>query len=117
MASTAAVEAIEAAGGTVTCVHFNKLAIRALMKPYKFDIFPLRARPNPKIMGYYLDVKKCGFLSPEIQRRNIALFGTITSEERMRREHEAFMLTKREEYQAVLASAEDARVEGLAEMG
>ena len=30
--------AIEAAGGTVTCAHYNKLAVRALLKPEKFPV-------------------------------------------------------------------------------
>ena len=50
-ASTDAISAIEKAGGTVTCVHFNKLALRSLVKPYKFDILPHRARPPPRLMG------------------------------------------------------------------
>jgi large subunit ribosomal protein L15 len=97
-ASEAAIQSVEAVGGTVTCVHFNKLALRALMKPVKFDLFPLRARPNPFHMKYYLDKNKAGFLSPEIQMRNSKLFGTehITSEERKAAEHTKFTKLKRE---------------------
>ena len=98
MASGNAVQAVEAVGGSVTCVHFNTLALRALTKPYKFTVLPLRARPNPKIIDYYLDKEKCGYLSPEIQLRNLSLFdGRITSEERYRREHDLFMAQKRVE--------------------
>mmetsp|Transcript_26437 Transcript_26437/g.62100 ORF Transcript_26437/g.62100 Transcript_26437/m.62100 type:complete len:350 (+) Transcript_26437:122-1171(+) len=35
-ASEAAIEAVEAVGGEVTTVHYNKLALRALLKPHKF---------------------------------------------------------------------------------
>lgn len=94
-ASEAAIEAVEKAGGTVTCVHLNALALRALVKPYKFDILPNRARPSPKLMQYYLDTKKAGYLSPEIQQRNLKLFGTITSEQGLREEHAKFMAVKR----------------------
>lgn len=94
-ASTEAIAAIENAGGTVTCVHFNKLALRALVKPYKFDILPHRARPPPRIMGAYLDRTKAGYLSPEIQQRNLSLFGEVTSEPALRAEHDRFMVAKR----------------------
>ena len=87
-ASEDAIQAVEAAGGTITCVHFNKLALRALLKPYKFDILPRRARPPPKLMNYYLDRTKAGYLSPEVQMRNLKLFGAVTSEEKLREEHE-----------------------------
>jgi large subunit ribosomal protein L15 len=96
-ASESAIASVEAVGGTVTCVHFNTLALRALMKPVKFELFPMRARPNPFHMKYYLDKNKAGFLSPEIQLRNAKLFGTdhITTEEKMIKEHAGFMKLKK----------------------
>lgn len=100
-ASAEAIKAVEAAGGTITCVHFNKLAIRALLKPLKFGILPRRARPPPKIMDYYLDKNKCGYLSPEIQIRNLNMFGTVTSEEVVRKEHDAYMTMFRDKLQEV----------------
>lgn len=96
-ASTEAIKAVEAAGGTVTSVHFNKLALRALIKPTEFNILPWRARPPPKTMPYYLDRTKAGYLSPEIQIRNLKLFGVVTSEDALREEHENFMKMKRKE--------------------
>lgn len=95
MASASAIEMVEAAGGTVTCVHFNALALRALMKPYKFELLPRRARPSPKIMNYYLDVSKAGYLAPEIQIRNLKLFGYTTSEEKLIEAHNNYMKAKR----------------------
>eukprot|EP00602_Paraphysomonas_sp_CaronLab_P010386 CAMPEP_0185024596 /NCGR_PEP_ID=MMETSP1103-20130426/7733_1 /TAXON_ID=36769 /ORGANISM="Paraphysomonas bandaiensis, Strain Caron Lab Isolate" /LENGTH=252 /DNA_ID=CAMNT_0027557611 /DNA_START=122 /DNA_END=880 /DNA_ORIENTATION=+ len=95
MASSGAIKAVEDAGGTVTCVHLNKLALRALIKPYKFELLPGRARPNPKIMPYYLDRTKCGYLSPEVQIRNLKLFGYVTSEELLQEEHANYMKAKR----------------------
>lgn len=100
MASSEAIKAIEAVNGTVTCVHFNKLALRALMKPYKFDILPLRARPNPKLINYYLDNTRSGYMSPDIQLRNMKLFGSITTEDRYRLEHMCFMHAKRQEHRS-----------------
>lgn len=95
MASKEAIAAIEGIGGTVTCVHLNTLALRALVKPYKFELLPRRARPPPKIVNYYLDKTKNGFLSPEIQIRNMKLFGTVTSEKKYRDEHDKYMQAKR----------------------
>jgi hypothetical protein len=95
MASAEAIAAIEGAGGTVTCVHLNKLAVRAMLKPYKFELLPRRARPHPKIINYYLDKTKNGYLSPEIQIRNMKMFGTVTSEKQYREEHDNYMRAKR----------------------
>ena len=51
--SAAAREAIEKAGGTVTTVYYNKLGIRALLKPEAFAkkrrLLPRPARPPPKL--------------------------------------------------------------------
>jgi hypothetical protein len=93
--SRKAIETIEATGGTVTCTHFNTLAVRALAFPYKFDILPRRSRPPPKLMPYYLDKTKSGYLSPEVQTRNLELFGSVTSESRYREEHLRYMEAKR----------------------
>jgi hypothetical protein len=97
-ASSEAIKTVEAVGGTVTCVHFNELALRALLKPYKFDILPNRARPNPKSIQYYLNKDKSGYLSPEIQSRNLMLFGAVTSEAMLRDEHDSFMTTRRHQW-------------------
>lgn len=74
-ASKTAIEVVEGAGGTVTCAHYNRLALRALMKPEKFDLalFPKRARPPPKLMPFYLDWEQRGEFSPEVQKRNLEL--------------------------------------------
>ncbi|CAM9131416.1 unnamed protein product [Hapterophycus canaliculatus] len=81
-ASAGAIEAIEAQGGTVTCAHFNRLALRALLKPEKFEELPKRARPPPRLMPFYLDHGRRGYLAPEIQMRNLELFGAPTTEPR-----------------------------------
>jgi large subunit ribosomal protein L15 len=94
-ASDGAIKAIEKAGGTVTCVHLNKLALRSMIKPIKFDILPRRARPPPRLMDLYLDGTKCGYLSPEVQIRNMKLFGYVTSEDWLNEEHKKFMVLKR----------------------
>jgi hypothetical protein len=79
----------------VTAVHFNKLALRALLKPTEFSLLPLRARPPPKIMPFYLDRTKSGYLAPEIQIRNLKMFGALSSEEAMQIEHANFMQMQR----------------------
>lgn len=70
-ASKKAIDAIEGAGGEITTVHYNRLALRALLKPHKFEILPRRALPPPKLMEYYNDYEKRGYLSPEIQKRDL----------------------------------------------
>lgn len=70
-ASEGAIAAIEAVGGEVTTVHYNRLALRALLKPEKFDIIPKRARPPPRLMQYYTDNDKRGYLSPEVQLKTL----------------------------------------------
>lgn len=70
-ASEEAISAIESVGGEITTVHYNRLALRALLKPEKFDIIPKRARPPPKLMQYYTDYDKRGYLSPEIQLKKV----------------------------------------------
>ena len=66
-ASKSAIEAIEAAGGTVVCGWYNRLNLRALLKPHKFDVIPRRARPPPRKMKYYQNYENRGYLSPEMQ--------------------------------------------------
>mmetsp|Transcript_11239 Transcript_11239/g.23657 ORF Transcript_11239/g.23657 Transcript_11239/m.23657 type:complete len:325 (-) Transcript_11239:145-1119(-) len=97
-ASAKAIAAIESVGGSVTTVHYNRLALRALLKPEKFDdtttiddhededddeedgdgigvgkrkIVPRRARPPPKLMPYYTSYDKRGYLAPEVQLKRI----------------------------------------------
>ncbi|TDH74080.1 uncharacterized protein CCR75_008577 [Bremia lactucae] len=66
-ASKSAIKAVEAVGGTITSVYHNRLALRALLKPHKFEILPQPARPNPKKLTYYTNYDKRGYLSPKIQ--------------------------------------------------
>ncbi len=84
-ASEEAIKAIEDAGGEITTVHYNKLALRALIKPEKFDVIPKRARPPPKLMQYYTDYDKRGYLSPEVQlkklKEKIAKESSFTSDD------------------------------------
>jgi large subunit ribosomal protein L15 len=71
-ASGAAIDAIEQAGGEVTTVHYNRLALRALLKPEKFDVIPKQARPPPKLQAYYTnwDVNR-GYMSVQAQMREL----------------------------------------------
>lgn len=69
-ASQSAIKAVEAAGGKVTATYFNKLALRALLMPEKFEIIPKRARPPPKVLPYYQKWENRGYLSPEVYVRD-----------------------------------------------
>lgn len=91
-ASESAIAAIEGKGGFVTTVHYNRLAVRAHLKPHKFPLkpeamlaqegggedgatldaedlhlLPKRARPPVKFMQYYTDYAKRGYLNPKVQ--------------------------------------------------
>jgi len=71
-ASTQAIEAMEAIGGEVTTVHYNRLALRALLKPDKFVQLPKFARPPPMWQPYYTnwDANR-GYLSVQAQMRSL----------------------------------------------
>ena len=76
-ASETAIRAVEEAGGQVTSVHYNRLALRALLKPHKFAVLPRQARPPPKLQPYYTSWKNRGYLNPAMQMRQwLALRGT-----------------------------------------
>ena len=54
--SESARAALETAGGSVTTVHYNRLALRALLKPHRFPtdskgtpLLPRPARPPPRL--------------------------------------------------------------------
>ena len=82
-ADPSAIQLIEEQGGTVTCAHFNDLALRVHLHPDKFTKggpLPRRARPPPKLMPRYLDYSLRGYLSPEVQYRNRKLLGYVTSD-------------------------------------
>lgn len=70
-ASSNAIDAIEKAGGEVVTVHYNKLALKALIKPDRFEIIPRRALPPPKLMPYYTNYDHRGYLSPEVQMKKV----------------------------------------------
>lgn len=49
----------------IVCSHFNRLALRLLLKPEKFEApYPIRARPPPKLLEYYTMDEHRGYLSP-----------------------------------------------------
>lgn len=66
-ASKGAIKAIEAAGGSIMSVYMTDLAVRAVLKPHKFDI-PIRSPlPPPRLKRYYLKQHTRGYLNPEVQ--------------------------------------------------
>lgn len=71
-ASECAIDAIEEMGGNVTTVHMNRLALRTVLRPEKFEgkIMPRQARPPPKWQPYYTNFKNRGYLHPAVQLRD-----------------------------------------------
>ena len=79
-ASKSAIKAVEQSGGSIKTVYHNRLGLRVLLKPEKFEgELPRRARPPPKLMPYYVDYENRGEFSPQMQlqelqqRRNAAM--------------------------------------------
>lgn len=71
-ASEEAIRSVEAAGGEITTVHYNRLALRALLKPHKFERIPKNARPPPKWQPYYINwSRNRGYLSVQAQMRDL----------------------------------------------
>jgi len=87
-ASDKAIAAIERAGGEITTVHYNRLALRAMLKPEKFSgaggadgaddedeeskpVVPRQAKPPPTLMPYYTSYNKRGYLAPLVQLKKI----------------------------------------------
>lgn len=83
-ASKQAIAHAENVGGQVATMHYNHLAIRALIRPDKFptqtssadeekvdpDYFlPKQARPPPILQPYYTSWKNRGYLCPLVQMR------------------------------------------------
>jgi len=84
MASEGAIAAVEAAGGSVVAVHYNKLGLRGLLKPEKFEegMLPRQARPPPKMLEFYTQFKHRGYLSQEVQlARQMRALGVTAKEE------------------------------------
>ena len=72
-ASNSAIDAIEKCGGTITSVYYNRLGLRVLLKPEKFEglgPLPRRARPPPKLMNYYTSDEKRGEFSVFVRNRD-----------------------------------------------
>lgn len=73
-ASRAAIDAVEAAGGTVTCQHYNRFALRGMLPTSKWDDdgtpAPRQAQPPPKWQPYHTRWENRGHLHPAVQVRN-----------------------------------------------
>ncbi|CAO1617811.1 unnamed protein product [Parajaminaea phylloscopi] len=67
-ASVSAIAAIEAAGGSITCVYYTPLTLRALLKPEKWTsrgkMVPRQSMPiGRKDLLYYSDIRNRGYLA------------------------------------------------------
>lgn len=66
-ASQSAIEAIERNGGSLVAKYLSRLALRAHLKPWKFAVLPKESKPKPRVLKYYTDPEKRGFLSQQVQ--------------------------------------------------
>jgi len=62
-ASQTAIQAIERNGGNIKTVYHDRIALRALLKPEKYDIKPRPARPSNKHILWYSNPINRGFLA------------------------------------------------------
>lgn len=80
-ASQSAIDAIEKCGGTITSVYYNKLGLRVLLKPEKFEEpLPRRARPPPKLLSFYTSYEKRGEFAPEMIAKRKAVTSAAQQE-------------------------------------
>eukprot|EP01113_Clastostelium_recurvatum_P033557 TRINITY_DN4448_c0_g1_i2.p1 TRINITY_DN4448_c0_g1~~TRINITY_DN4448_c0_g1_i2.p1 ORF type:complete len:286 (+),score=36.00 TRINITY_DN4448_c0_g1_i2:80-937(+) len=71
--SATAREAVERNGGNVKLVYYNRLGLRALLFPEKFDVIPQLARPPPKLLPKYPEWKEIiAQRNEEVRRRRVA---------------------------------------------
>lgn len=84
-ASKTAIEAIERQGGKITCAHYNKLGLRVLLKPEKFEEkhVPRRAQPPSKLMPYYTSIENRGYLADQekLEEARLQTFKKYNQEE------------------------------------
>lgn len=77
-ASQSAIKAVEEAGGTITTAYYNKLSLRVLLHPDKYEDDPLniprRALPDKKLMKYYLNPKNRGYLLTEDGKARLKVY-------------------------------------------
>lgn len=81
-ASKTAIEAIERQGGKITCAHYNRLGLRVLLKPEKFEGRPIprRARPPKDLMEYYTNPANRGYLSDPVELETARNANRLASE-------------------------------------
>ena len=68
-ASKSAIAAVEAAGGSIVTRWMSPLYLRAVIHPEKFAVMPRPPLPKPKLMPYYTDSERRGYLSPLVQQQ------------------------------------------------
>jgi large subunit ribosomal protein L15 len=72
-ASGSAIKAIEELGGRITAVYYSSLALKAHLGTGRKHELPLKSPlpADPKLLRYYSDYEKRGYLSPEFQLATI----------------------------------------------
>ncbi|CAJ1403456.1 unnamed protein product [Effrenium voratum] len=61
-ADQSSIDAIKAVGGSITIVYMERVALRAHVKPWKFEVLPRTARPGLKMTTYMEKMKARGAL-------------------------------------------------------
>eukprot|EP00922_Rhytidocystis_sp_ex-Travisia-forbesii_P029800 GHVS01043692.1.p1 GENE.GHVS01043692.1~~GHVS01043692.1.p1 ORF type:complete len:361 (+),score=33.67 GHVS01043692.1:3-1085(+) len=89
------IDAICRVGGSVTIVYYDRIGLRAHIKPYKFEVLPKTARPNLEMVHYLEKMRARGCVVRYIQPQWL-----VDEEKRLR--------TELYEYEAEHAIAEGA---------
>jgi len=59
-ADQSSIDMIKAVGGSVTVVYMEKIALRAHVKPWKYEVLPRTARPTVRMVTYMEKMKARG---------------------------------------------------------
>ena len=79
-ASQKAIDIVEANGGEISTSYYNKVGLRAHLKPEKYDDcvgLPHRALPKKKLMAYYLNPENRGYLLKEKGKERLKVCMTM----------------------------------------
>lgn len=104
-ADQSSIDMIKAVGGTVTIVYMERVALRAHVKPWKYEVLPRTARPKLKMVHHLEKMKARGclvrYIKPmwlieeemrlQTQLRELKGTDSIKAIERLARQDESFL--------------------------
>ena len=61
-ADQSSIDVLKRVGGTVTVVYYDRVGLRAHLRPWRFELLPKNARPNLKMVHYLEKMRMRGAL-------------------------------------------------------